>query len=509
MNFCKLSNLNSIPSKILLLLTLCIASTSAKAQTTSSPYSRYGIGDVGGKGFGQGFPMGGTYIALQNDTTQMFFINNGNPASYSNMRLVTAELGANYNRLTLQDAVDKKTVNNASLSHIALAFQLKKWWGASVGLVPFSSVGYKISDEQEITNVGTVKFLYEGTGGINQVYFGNGIKPLYGLPRNYQLSKKYRALKSLKHEDNTPKTCKELFEDSQKIRKTLNRKRFMQSLSLGANASYLFGNMENTRRSIFPSTLYAFNTRTGTNTRVDGLYFDYGMQMSYIVDSVKYKDDKDSCRPVKYRDLKDNVKIMFGATFSSQTNMEATIDSLSYSYFNNSVGYEIVKDTIENTKGNKGQITIPMSFGFGVAIKKGDKFLLAADVAIQNWSNYSAFGQTQGLKNSLRASLGAQFIPDSKPNATYFKRAHYRLGVRYMQTALELKATPLNEYAGSFGIGFPVGRSYILQSFSMVNIGVEVGQRGTLTNGLIKENFIKGSVSFTINDRWFQKPKFD
>lgn len=509
MNFSKLNNLKSIPTIILLLIVLFVATTSATAQTTSSPYSRYGIGDISRKGLGQGFAMGGTFIGLQNDTTQMFFINNGNPASYSNMRLVTAELGANYNRLTLQDAVDKKTVNTASLSHIALAFQIKKWWGASVGLVPFSSVGYKISDEQDIANIGTVKFLYEGKGGINQVYFGNGIKPLYALPRNYMLSDKYRTLKSIKHADNTPKTCQEIFEDSQKIRKTLNRKKFMQSLSLGANASYLFGNMENTRRSVFPSTLYAFNTRTGTNTRVDGLYFDYGMQMAYIVDSVKYKDNKDSCRPIKYRDLKENVKIMFGATFSSQTNMEATIDSLSYSYFNNSIGYEIVKDTIENTKGHQGKITIPMSFGFGIAIKKGDKWMIAADVAIQNWSDYSAFGQSQGLKNSLRTSLGAQFIPDSKPSATYFKRAHYRLGVRYMQTALELKSSQLNEYAGSFGIGFPVGRSYILQSFSMVNIGVEVGQRGTLTNGLIKENFIKASVGFTINDRWFQKPKFD
>ena len=133
MNFSKLNNLKSILSIVLMFLTLCLATTSAKAQTTSSPYSRYGIGDVSRKGLGQGFAMGGSFIALQNDTTQMFFINNGNPASYSNMRLVTAELGANYNRLTLQDAVDKKTVNNASLSHIALAFQLKKWWGASVG----------------------------------------------------------------------------------------------------------------------------------------------------------------------------------------------------------------------------------------------------------------------------------------------------------------------------------------------------------------------------------------
>lgn len=496
------------------LITLVFISTlffasGAVAQTTSSPYSRYGIGDLGVKGYGQGFSLGGTHIAMQNDTIPMFFINNGNPASYSNMRLVTAEVGANYSRTTLQSSTAKKTINNASLGYISLAFPFKKWWGASAGLIPFSSVGYKISDEQDITNVGNVKFLYEGTGGINQVYFGNGIKPLYGLPRMYQTSAKYRALKSLKRSDNTLKTCQEVYADMQKIRHAMNRKKFLQSLSLGVNASYLFGNIENTRRSIFPGSYYGFNTRTGTDTRVDGLYFDYGMQMAYGVDSVRYKDDKDTCRPVKFRKLDEKVRIMFGATFSAQSNLQATIDSLSYSYFTNSLGYEIVKDTIENTKGTKGKITIPLSFGFGVAFKKGERITIAADVAIQNWSAYTAFGESDGLRNSMRTSLGFQFIPSSKTNATYFKRVHYRVGVRYLQTALELKATPLNEYAGSIGFGFPVGRSFILQNFSMVNIGAEFGQRGTLTNGLVKENFIKATIGFTLNDRWFQKPKFD
>ena len=73
-------------------------------------------------------------------------------------------------------------MNNASLSHIALAFPIKKWWGASVGLIPFSSVGYKISDEQDITNIGTVKYLYQGTGGINQVYFRQRIKTILYFP---------------------------------------------------------------------------------------------------------------------------------------------------------------------------------------------------------------------------------------------------------------------------------------------------------------------------------------
>lgn len=510
MNISKSNNFRSIVSLFILLTTLSFSTEFAIAQqNSSSPYSRYGVGDIGGKGFGQGFALGGTHIALQNDTTAMFFINNGNPASYVNMRLVTAELGANYNRLTLQSADAKKTINNASLGYISLAFPFKKWWGASAGLIPFSSVGYKVSDEQEITNIGTVKYLYEGTGGINQVYFGNAIKPLYGLPRNYFMSSKYRTLKSLKHADNTPKTCQEIFVDRNKIRKTYNRKRLMQSLALGANASYLFGNMENTRRSIFPSSLYAFNTRTGTSTRIDGFYFDYGMQMAYTFDSVKTKVGADSCHPYRFRDLKENVKVMFGVTFAAQTKMDATIDSLSYSYFNNSLGYEIVKDTIENTKGTQGKITLPLSIGFGMGIKKGERWMFAADVAIQNWSSYNAFGQSQGLRNSMRTSLGAQFIPDPKPNASYLKRIQYRMGVRYLQTALELKSTPLNEYGASLGFGFPVGRSYILQNFSMVNIGVEVGQRGTLTNGLIKENYIKATVGFTINDRWFQQPKFD
>lgn len=479
------SKLRSVVFAFLVLNTFYSFHTTFAQTSTSSPYSRYGIGDIPGKGFGQSFAMGGTTIAMQNDTTPLFFINTGNPASYTGFKLTTAELGANYNRVQLQSATTKKTVNNASLGYISMAFPIKRWWGASVGIIPFSSVGYKVSDQQDITNVGTVKFLYEGTGGINQVYFGNGIRPLYGLPHMFFNSKKYRTLNAAGKKA--------------QIDHILDRKKAWQGLSLGANVSYLFGDFENTRRSIFPSSLFAFNSRTGTKTRMTGVYLDYGVQYARTIDSLNG------------RDLKDNVKLLIGANFAAQTNLDATIDSLSYSYFNNSLGYEIVKDTIENTKGAKGKVTLPLSFGFGIGFKKGDRWTVAADFAMQNWSAYKVFNQEQGLKNSMRVSLGAQFVPNSKANnaGSYGKRINYRMGVRYAQTALELKNTPLVEYGLSIGLGFPVGRSYILHNFSMVNIGVEVGQRGTTTNGLIKENFLKGTVGFTINDLWFQKRKFD
>jgi hypothetical protein len=471
-----------------------------QAQTaTSSPYSRYGIGDLNGKGFAQGFAMAGTHIAMQNDSLPMFFINTGNPASYSSLRLTTVDLGLNYSRLQLQNSTAKSVSHSAALGYISIAFPFKKWWGGSIGLIPYSSVGYKVSDQQSITNVGTVDFLYEGTGGVNQAYFGNGIKPLYGLPRMFTQSKKYKELTSKRKPDLTTKTPEEYTADIRKATAIYKRKKSWQALSIGFNASYLFGSIENSGRTIFPGSTLAFNTKTATIKRINDFYLDYGVQHAFVIDSIKG------------RVLKEKVKIMWGATFATQSNLSAKIDSLSYTYFNSSSGYEVVKDTVVNVQDVNGEITFPLSFGFGLAFKKGDRWLVAADYAIQNWSSYKAFNQTQGLKNSMRVALGVQFVPNAKATGlnNYHKRVLYRAGVRYNQSAIELKSTPLVEYAVSAGVGLPVGRNFLLQNFSMVNIGVEFGQRGTISNGLIKEQFFRATIGFTMNDRWFVKPKFD
>lgn len=461
----------------------------AQSSNTSSPYSRYGMGDLPGKGFAQGFAMGGSHIALQNDTTELFFINSGNPASYANLRLTAAELGLNYSGVQLVNRSNTQLVHNASLAYVALAFPIKKWWGSSLGLLPYSSVGYAISDSSIVKSVGQVDYLYEGSGGINQLYWGNAIKPLYGLPDAFRNSKKYaRLLQENRVAD---------------IRKIMNRKKLAQGLSLGFNTSYLFGNVENSKRSIFQPTVVALNTRSKTSTRISDVYFDYGMQYSFTIDTLNG------------RDLKDNVKWMMGATFTAQTKVNAKVDTLTYNYYYGSSGEEILRDTVKQSKDSKGSITFPLSFGVGVGFKKGDRWYVTADFAMQNWSSYQAFNTTQGLKNSMRISAGVQYIPNSKyavsknPLEGYAKRINYRAGLRFAKTALVLKNTQLNEYALSLGVGLPVGRSYILQNFSMVNIGLELGQRGTITNGLIRENFMKVSVGFTINDRWFVKAKID
>jgi len=45
--------------------------------------------------------------------------------------------------------------------------------------------------------------------------------------------------------------------------------------------------------------------------------------------------------------------------------------------------------------------------------------------------------------------------------------------------------------------------------FTNANIGVEYFERGTTDNGLIQENFISVFMSFSFNDKWFIKSKYN
>jgi len=59
----------------------------------------------------------------------------------------------------------------------------------------------------------------------------------------------------------------------------------------------------------------------------------------------------------------------------------------------------------------------------------------------------------------------------------------------------------------SFGVGLPVGTPR--NPFSNANIGLEFGKRGTTDANLVKENFVNINISLSLNDRWFQKRKYD
>src|SRR5690349_17580553 len=86
MKFCSITfRRNSFTFLLLFLLSL-----SVRAQvSTSSPYSRYAVGDLQQGGFAKNLGMGGLRYGLM----QPFNVNFSNPASYASVLLTTFDVG--------------------------------------------------------------------------------------------------------------------------------------------------------------------------------------------------------------------------------------------------------------------------------------------------------------------------------------------------------------------------------------------------------------------------------
>lgn len=146
---------------------------------TTSPYSRYGIGDLQPYSFGRSVAMGGTGIAVRNG----YQINMANPASYSAIDTLgfMFEFGMNGKFTSYKTDLGSTGANDVNFQYFAMNFQVSNRIGAAMGLVPFSDVGYDVKINDDIENTGPVQTNYYGVGTISQAFIGLGVEPFKNL----------------------------------------------------------------------------------------------------------------------------------------------------------------------------------------------------------------------------------------------------------------------------------------------------------------------------------------
>ncbi|WP_299161231.1 hypothetical protein [uncultured Tenacibaculum sp.] len=143
--------------------------TIAAQRNSASPYSYFGIGETFEAITVEQASMGGIGVALK-DTHHLNFTN---PASNADLRAATYAIGGSLSFLTIKEGTQSQTGNSTNLRYISLGFPIGKKAGLSVGLQPFSSVGYSLLDNQNTDNI----TLFRGEGGANKIYASFGIYP--------------------------------------------------------------------------------------------------------------------------------------------------------------------------------------------------------------------------------------------------------------------------------------------------------------------------------------------
>ena len=213
--------------KIISVILMFFILAAAYSQTRiSSPYTRYGIGDLLNSKYIRNISMGGISFGFRSP----YSVNYSNPASYTAFDTLSFmfESGVNSSFIQLKSATQENLSNYSSLSYLVFGFPVTKWWGASMGLLPYSSVGYNIIDTENLENVGLLNYYYEGAGGFNQFYIGNSIK--------------------------------------------------IKNFSAGFNASFLFGSLDKMSSVTLPDSTDFLCTKIRYSTVTNDFLFNYGLQ---------------------------------------------------------------------------------------------------------------------------------------------------------------------------------------------------------------------------------------
>lgn len=212
-----------------LLLGFVLIAPFLKAQDINSPYSRYGVGRLYGKDVSTSlWSMGGISYGIANP----FIVNVANPASYGSFDSLTFvfQTGITGNVGTLKNTQTSSGYNYASLNHVAVGFPVTKWWRSSLGVIPYSKVGYDTQVKIAVKG-GYTPFLDNrwGKGALAEIYWGNG----FNITKN---------------------------------------------LRLGVNLNYLFGNKRSYNIAYSADSLNVFGAKTENYMWVGGLLYDWGLQ---------------------------------------------------------------------------------------------------------------------------------------------------------------------------------------------------------------------------------------
>ena len=411
---------------IALIALLASAVFGAAAQNgTVSPYSGYGYGLLRDAATSIQRSMGGVGYAMNSGRQ----INAMNPASYAAIDSLTFlfDMGVNLDLLWNSEKQSSGTVSDRNtsggLDYVTMQFPLGRYMGGSVGLVPFSSVGYSFG-----TSINNGFDSRQGSGNLSELYLGVSGRPFKGF-------------------------------------------------NVGAQISYLFGNLVN--------DTYAMLTSGGTSLfenqlNVRDYRLNFGVQYSHALRGVD--------------------RLTVGLTYAPGKDLRGNAKKIYYDSSDESNEPEIAEE--HNLKGN---YSLPDTWGAGINYEWNRKLMVEVDYTFQPWSKAKYLGflgdsPEQSFRDRQKLAAGLQYVPNFRGG--YFSRVNYRLGAHFANDYLVINKNGLRDYGVTAGFGFPVP-----QFKTTINLGFAWERRQAHPNPLIKENYFTITLGINVNEMWFRQSK--
>jgi hypothetical protein len=263
---------------------------------------------------------------------------------------------------------------------------------------------------------------------------------------------------------------------------------FWKRLSIGAEAIYYFGNLDKVTNMDYSNSSYR-SLNSGNDLALRAATGKFGIQYE--------------------QKIAGDVSMVIGATYRMGTDLKGY--ATEYRYANLSSVTDTLRHNVDTLA--KAGLRVADEIGVGISFKGGDKWSAEFNYLRSDWTK-SGFDTAKGFRVSGASNFsstvsqsfraGFEFVPNRNDIRYFFKRCAYRGGVYYDQAYYKLDGNNINSMGITLGMTLPVFRLY-----NGLTVGVDLGQRASTRNNMIRERYAMFVVGFNIHDIWFQKPQYN
>ncbi len=263
---------------------------------------------------------------------------------------------------------------------------------------------------------------------------------------------------------------------------------FWKRLSVGAEMIYYFGNIDKITNMTYADNSYR-SLNSGNELNVRGVTGKFGLQYEQKLGS--------------------DISMIIGATYMLGTDMKGY--STNFRYANQSNVVDSLKYSVDTLAA--AGLKFGDELGVGISIKKGEKWSAEFNYLRSDWTK-SGFEGVEGfsvsgnskfsstVSQSFRA--GFEIVPNRNDIRYYFKTCAYRVGAYYDQSYYKLDGNNVNSMGITLGVTLPVFKWY-----NGISLGVDMGQRSSTRNNMIRERYAMFVIGFNIHDIWFRKVQYN
>lgn len=249
-------------------------------------------------------------------------------------------------------------------------------------------------------------------------------------------------------------------------------RRFGKKLSLGLSTSILFGSTKDTREYVISNSVTTIDKVSSYN----GARLNLGSQ--FKVDST----------------------FTIGANLKSPTKINATKVQSVITY---NVNLESSNTVESEAYSDTDDYYLPFEFSVGLNKQFKNNLSINLDYEKAFWEGTQQADLYGSYLNQEKFKLGFSYRK-GKNMKNYFDSVQFSTGLNYDTGFLELDNKRIENKSISVGVSLPIENT-----FSLLNIAYSYGQRGRISNGLIKENYHKLSLNLSLDGIWFVKRKIE